>query len=195
MIAAMLKPSRAAPLGVLLVALLAALPVAAADDPCGRFTWDVSHERALFAQPATALVSGPSAASAPTLTAGRPYRLSLHAQPQVHFAVPPGQQKFAEGAHAGMVRVTVEQAGVYRVSLDQPAWVDVVRGSSPLASQDFQAQHGCQAPHKIVEFALPVHEALLLQFSAAAQDSLVVSLTRAPRGLPSEVAHPGTEQH
>lgn len=188
-IAAMLMTPGAAATGVVLSALLAALPVAAAADPCGQFSWDVSHERTLFAQPAAALVSGLSAASAPALTAGRLYRLSLHPQPQVQFAAPPGRLKFAEGAHAGMMKLNVEQAGVYRVSLDQPAWVDVLRGSSPLASQDFQAQHDCHAPHKIVEFALPAHEALLLQFSAAAQDSLVVALTRAAPGM-ARVTHP-----
>lgn len=191
----MLRTRGAATLGVVLTALLVALPVSAADDPCGQFRWDVSHERTLFAQPATALVSGLSAADAPAVRLDRPYRLSLHAQPQVHFAAPPGRQKFADGAHAGMVRLTVEQSGVYRVSLDQPAWVDVLSGSSPLTSQDFQAQHGCNAPHKIVEFALSAHEALLLQFSAAAEDSLIVTLTRAPPGLSPQVKQPEGGQH
>jgi hypothetical protein len=168
-------------IGVLLTALLAALPAAAEDDPCGQFGWDVRHERNLFAQPAATLVSGSSAADAPPIKPERLYRLSLHPQPQVHFAAPPGRQKFAEGAHAGMVKLMVERAGVYRVSLDQPAWVDVLSGSSALTAQDFQARSGCHAPHKIVEFALPAHAALLLQFSAAAEDSLAFTLTRAPR--------------
>jgi|SRR5579862_1275569 len=166
-------------IGALLVASLCALPAAAEDDPCGQFGWDVRQERALFAQPAAALVSGSNAADAPPIRPERPYRLSLHPQPQVQFAAPPGRQKFAAGAHGGMVKLTVAQAGVYRVSLDQPAWVDVLNGSSPLTSQDFQARSGCHAPHKIVEFSLPAHATLLLQLSAAAQDSLTVTLTRA----------------
>lgn len=180
MIAAMLATVRTLAIGVLLSALLGALPAAAEDDPCGQFGWDVRHERALFAQHAAPLVSGSSAADAPALKAERLYHLSLHPQPQVHFAAPPGRQKFAEGAHAGIVKLKVSTAGVYRVSLDQPAWVDVLNGATALTSQDFQARSGCHAPHKIVEFALPAHAALLMQLSAAAQDSLAVTLTRAP---------------
>ena len=178
--------ARAIRAGLGLAVLLVALPVAADPDPCGQFSWDVRHERALFAQPAVALASGLSAADAPALKPERLYRFSLHPQPQVHFAAPPGRQKFAEGAHGGMVKLTVGRAGVYRVSLDQPAWVDVLNGATPLASQDFQARSGCHAPHKIVEFALPEHAALLLQLSAAAQDSLAVTLTRTP---PADVRH------
>lgn len=173
---------RAPLVGALLGVLLLTLPVIAVDaddDPCGQFSWDVRHERTLFAQPGEALASGATSAEAPTIASERLYRLSLHPQPQVHFAAPPGRQKFAEGAHAGMVRLTLEQAGLYRVSLDQPAWVDVLSGSTPLASHDFQARNGCRAPHKIVQFALPAHAALLLQFSAAAQDALAISVTRA----------------
>jgi len=177
----MIATARAA-IGALFVAWLCALPAAAEDDPCGQFSWEVRQERALFAQPAATLVSGLDAAEAPLLEPGRLYRLSLHPQPQVHFAAAPGRQKFAAGAHAGMVKLTLEQAGMYRVSLDQPAWIDVLSGSMPLASQDFQARSGCHAPHKIVEFALPAHTALVLQFSAAAQDALAITLTRAPQG-------------
>jgi hypothetical protein len=175
----MFATSRVAASGALLGALLLTLPAIAADDPCGQFSWDVRHERTLFAQPGETLASGATAADAPAVTPERLYRLSLHPQPQVHFAAPPGRQKFAEGAHAGMVSLHLEQAGLYRVSLDQPAWVDVLSGSTPVASQDFQARNGCHAPHKIVEFNLPAHSALLLQFSAAAQDALAVTITRA----------------
>jgi hypothetical protein len=68
---------------------------------------------------------------------------------------------------------------VYRFALDQPAWVDVVAGAVVLRSRDFQGRQGCNAPHKVVEFALPAGP-LLLEFSASITPSLKVTVSRAP---------------
>lgn len=178
------KPSiggRQALLSVLaaLLALPCATTRAHADDPCAAFSWDVHHERELFSKEPVDLATGKAVADAPALTADRLYELELRAQPEVSFVAPPSRIWPAEATYAGLARLTVETAGVYRIALDQAAWIDVVAGGTVLHTRDFQGRPGCNAPHKIVEFALPAGKPLLLEFSASVTPSLKVTLTRA----------------
>jgi hypothetical protein len=68
---------------------------------------------------------------------------------------------------------------MYRVSVDQPAWVDAVVDGKSINSKEFQGQRGCSTPHKVVEFELPASANLVLQISNAS-DAARVTLTRAP---------------
>lgn len=165
---------------VLLV--LAAVPFAPAraGDPCSAFTWDVRHERDLFGKDALDLASGRAPADAPALAPERLYELELRAQPEVSFAAPPSRVWPKEATYAGLARLTVEAAGVYRFALDQPAWVDVVVNGTLLPSRDSQGRSGCNAPHKIVEFALPAGRPVTLEFSASVTPSLKLTVTRSP---------------
>ncbi len=169
---------------MLAASLLAyAPPAARADDPCAAFSWDVRHERELFSQQAVDLASGKSLAGAPALTPDRLYELELRAQPEVGFAAPPSRTWPAEATYAGLARLTVETAGVYRFSLDQTAWIDVVADGVVLRTRDFQARHtspSCNAPQKIVEFALPAGKPVILEFSASVTPSLKVAVSRSP---------------
>jgi hypothetical protein len=151
---------------------------AEAADPCAQFTGNVERERALFAGAAQALGAGAEVALAPAMTPGRLYQLTLLPQAQVHFAVPPEKQRPAPDPHAGLVSLSLEHAGRYRIALDQPVWVDVINSGVAVKSADFQGQKGCSAPHKIVEFSLPAHAPLLLQFSAGGEH-VRVSITAA----------------
>jgi hypothetical protein len=161
--------------GLLVCGLLAA-PLWAAD-PCARFRWDIAQERALFASSGQTLVAGHDAASAATVQPQSLYVLQLQPQAQVSFALPPARARAVAGAQAGIVRLAITQAGRYRISLDEPFWVDVVNGSQMLSSQDFQGVPGCNAPHKIVEFDLPAGNDLLLQVSGAISATLRLSVT------------------
>jgi hypothetical protein len=163
-----------------LVALALAPAPAPADDPCAAFSWDVHHERQLFSQQPVDLASGKGPADAPALTPERLYELELRAQPEVSFAAPPSRTWPAEATYAGLARLTVETAGIYRFAIDQPAWVDVVVGGVVLRTRDFQGRPGCNAPHKIVEFALPAGKPVLLEFSASVTPSIKVTVSRSP---------------
>ena len=148
-------------------------------DPCAGFSWNVTRERALFREAPQKLAAGASAADAPALSPGRLYELTLVPHSQVRFAAPPGRSGATEG-HAGLVTLSLASAGLYRVALDQPFWVDVVARGTPIPSRDFQGRHGCRAPHKIVEFELPAATPLTLQFSAGEAATLRVAVLRAP---------------
>ena len=168
---------------VLWTCILAAGPVWA-DDPCEAFTWDVSQERALFAQDAQNITAGTTPAAAPTLSAGRLYEVTLSPQPAVTFVAPPAKKMLSDGAYAGVVSFTVSAAGVYRISLDQPFWLDVAANGELLRSKDFQGRAGCDAPHKVVEFELPAATSLVLQLSGGTSTTLKVTITPSPTKAP-----------
>jgi hypothetical protein len=170
-----------------LLAALLVLPFAstkAAQDPCAAFSWDVHHERDLFSKQPVDLASGKALADAPALTPDRLYELELRAQPEVSFSAPPSRTWPEQATYAGMARLTVETAGVYRFALDQPAWVDVVAGGVVLQSRDAQGRVGCSTPYKIVEFALPAGKSLVLEFSASITPSIKVTVSRSPTQTP-----------
>lgn len=157
---------------------------ARADDPCAAFSWDVHHEHELFGKQAVDLASGKALADAPALTPDRLYELELRGQPEVTFSAPPSRTWPEEATYAGLARLTVETAGVYRFALDQPAWVDVVAGGAELRSRDAQGRVGCSTPYKIVEFALPAAKPLVLEFSASVTPSIRISVSRSPTQTP-----------
>ena len=171
-----------APLLALLALPLA--PTRAAEDPCAAFSWDVHHERELFREQPVDIASGRAFADAPVVTPDRLYELELRAQPEVSFAAPPSRIWPKEATYAGLARLTVDTAGVYRLALDQPAWVDVVAGGAELQSRDAQGRVGCSTPYKIVEFALPAAKPLVLEFSASVTPSIRISVSRSPTQTP-----------
>jgi hypothetical protein len=172
---------RSKALTVLAVLMLGATTLAAADDaPCAGFKWSVTEERALFAKTAETAVAGHDAASAPVIKADQLYELSLSPQDGVKFVLPPSKKALPDGAFAGLVHLKVPSAGVYRISLDQGFWIDVVGDHQMVQSTDFTGASGCTAPRKIVQFNLPAGVDLVLQMSAAAKDHVRVTLTPAP---------------
>jgi hypothetical protein len=173
--------TRSKVLPALLALLLAgALPAAHADDGCLDFKWDVSKERALFAGTPAVLKGGKDLASAPTIIPNRLYTLHLAAQDQVAFSVAPAKKPSASFAYAGLATLKIAAPGSYRVSVDLPIWVDVASQGILVAAKDYQGQHACSAPHKIVEFELAGTQAFILQFSNAAADSISLTVTPSP---------------
>jgi len=162
-----------------LAAAGAVAPAAAADDPCAGFSWNVAHERALFAGAARALASGRDAASAPSLEVERLYELTLAQHEEVQLPVADRRAHGAGTGFSGLVRLEIPAAGSYRVSVGSQMWVDLVSGSMLIGPSDFAGQHGCDAPHKIVQFDLQPGT-FILQMSGAASDHVRVTVTRAP---------------
>lgn len=151
-------------------------------DPCANYSWDVSHERALFASQAVAATAG-GAAPLP-ITVNRLYSLHLIEQGSVNFVTPPTKKMPVDPAFGGLASLEVATAGIYRVSGDSPFWIDVVVAGKALESRDYQGQKGCNSPHKIVEFELPAGVPVLLEFSNAGAAEIHFSVTAAPAGKP-----------
>ena len=165
---------------MLLALLLGALGAAARAEDCVDFRWDVAAERALFAATATSLTAGTTPKSAPSVLPNHLYALKLLPRDQVTFAVSPGGKAPSPGSHAGIMTFRLPSRGSYRVALDLPAWIDVVTDGALIVAKDYQGQHGCSAPHKIVEFDLAGTRPFFLQLSDAASDSVRLTITSAP---------------
>jgi hypothetical protein len=166
----------------MLLALLVAggaLP-ALADNDCMDFKWDVSKERTLFAQAPVELTAGKDPKSAPGIAPNRLYKLRLAVQDRVVFSTTPGKNTTATPAFAGLATLRIETPGSYRIALDVPLWIDVVSNGNLLHPTDYQGQHACSAPHKIVVFDLAGTQPVILQFSNAFQDDVLLTVTAAP---------------
>ena len=167
---------------VLILGLLAgrAAVSAPAGDGCLDFKWDVSKERVLFAATPTVLPAGKDSKSAPTIVPNRFYSLQLLARDQVIFSVSPPAKKSAVAGYAGIAALNISVPGVYRIAMDLPSWIDVVADGALLQAADYQGQHECGAPHKIVEFELAGTRPFVLQVSNAATDNILLTVTAAP---------------
>jgi hypothetical protein len=166
---------------VLVLALAVSAAPGHADESCVDFKWDVTQERALFAAPPTELVAGKDLAAAPKLAPNRLYKLKLAAQDQVKFSVPPGKQAAGGATFAGVATLKIPSPGSYRISLDMPVWIDVAANGMLIAAKDFEGQHSCRAPHKIVEFELAGTQSFVLQFSDSQNDAVSMTVTVSPQ--------------
>jgi hypothetical protein len=174
------SPSVARIAGVL--ALTIAAQSAWADDKCVEFAWDVRAEHLIFAMQPKALAAGADRASTPGVTLDRLYQLHLQKQADVQFPTPPGAREARPDSYAGLAQLQVAVPGAYRISADQPLWIDVGFNGALLKPQDFQGRRGCNAPHKIVEFVLPMGVQLTLQISNAANADVRIAITPSPDG-------------
>ena len=174
------KMHRAVLGSMVFAAALAAAGPALSDESCVDFKWDVSQERALFAGSATASAAGADTKSAPALQVNHLYELKLLKQEQVNFAVTPAKKSPRPDSHGGLVSFKVPASGSYRIAIDMPFWIDVVSNGALVAANDFQGQHGCSPPHKIVQFDLLGTRPFFLQLSNAAPESVMLTITATP---------------
>ena len=170
---------RVAWLAVVAVGAVASLPVRAAE-PCDGFTWNVAHERAVFATPAMAVTAASAAGPAPSLDVDKLYDITLTPQGKVSFVLAPAKKALADGAFAGMVKLHIPSPGKYRVSMSEGFWIDVIADGKFAPTDDFTGAHECRAPRKIVQYPLPAGD-LVLQFSNTNSASVRVTVTAAPK--------------
>jgi hypothetical protein len=158
---------------------MSAFAIAAPQDGCTDFKWDVSKERALFAGPPTVMQAGTEVKSAPIVLPNRLYQLALAPQSSVNYSVRQGK-KTDDNAQGGLAILRISAEGNYRVAVDLPVWIDVITADAVLQPTDFQGQHECAAPHKIVEFPLKGSKPFLLQLSGAAIGQVLITVTPVP---------------
>jgi hypothetical protein len=159
--------------------VLGAALTAQADDRCGEFKWNVTQERSLFAGSARPVMAARDGTAPPALVPAQLYDVTLSPQADVHFPQTPAKKVSVDGAFGGIARVHVAQAGLYRISLDVGAWVDLVDQNKLLPTNDFVGQQGCDAPHKIVQFDLHTGD-LVLQLSGSSNQHVHLTITHSP---------------
>lgn len=98
---------------------------------------------------ATAAVDAGGAAM---LTLGRGTRVALHPAAHVSFPVKPA--KPGPGVHGGLLAFQVDYAGRYRIVLETPGWLEVVRDGSAVPSVAHEHGPACSGIRKMVDFDL-----------------------------------------
>jgi hypothetical protein len=165
---------------LLFIGLAPAATAAGGKSTCPAYPWNVSREVALFAGASTAVHASVDASRAPIIEMDHLYAVALGPESRVHFALPPGRAMRTGGDRAGMLRIRVPAAGLYRISLDDRFWLDVVADGRLLPVKDFHGSPDCAGPHKMLVFALP-RGILLLQLSRYVSESVRLTVTPVPR--------------
>ncbi len=164
----------------LALASAGAIPLAGAGDACLDFKWDVSKERALFVGTPAVLNTGKEPLSAPVVVPNRLYKLRLNRQDRVAFSVSPAKKPATTTGFAGVATLKILAPGSYRIAVDLPLWMDVAANGALVPAKDFETQHSCGPPHKIVEFDLATVQPFVLQFSNAADENVLLTVTASP---------------
>lgn len=159
------------------LALLAATPVFAAEDPsgCDKFKWGIERERAALTAPdrVTLNPGGEQAALPSAIT------LALVEPREAGLPMPP-ERAPKESTFAGFVTFkNVAKAGIYTISLSAYAWVDVVQNGHSLKPQGFSGAKDCDGIRKTMKYELSASP-FVLQVSGVKETAISIAI------LPSE---------
>lgn len=116
--------------------------------------------------------AGRSTDGLPTLALDRLIRLKLASQDTIGYVAPASKTMLTDGAFGGMARLRTTSAGLYRVSVDRPLWIDMVVEGKTIQSADFSGAHTCEAPRKVVVYPLPARTEVVLQLGSADTDEV-----------------------
>ena len=120
------------------VALLAATPSLAQEPTgCSGFKWPLDQERALLAKPSP-IASGGTLAQ---MSAAVSVTLVPFANAQLPSA-PSRAPKYPDSL-AGFLSAPAPEPGIYRITLSQGAWIDVIQDGHTLKSVGFTGAKGC----------------------------------------------------
>jgi hypothetical protein len=146
---------------------------------CGDYTANLHSEMKLMSERLTNVMAGSTAASAARIRSRVAYSVRLLSQQQVHFSVPPGQNRSGTGRSAGVLALGALPAGKWRISTDNPVWLDLVASGQIVESSAFEMKMGCTTILKTVVWAVRGKTPLLIQVSGATQPSVRLLVTPA----------------
>jgi hypothetical protein len=150
-----------------------------AGQDCASYDRDVTEEIELLAMRGTSVQAATAPGKdLPTVEVAESHTVTLAEQAAVQFMAEPGRHMLAEGAYAGLVSFTVPSDGVWRISLTNRSWIDVVSPSGQLIESTFFAgRRECQPLRKLVEFPLKANTMYTLQLSGTTDQQLKLVLT------------------
>jgi hypothetical protein len=149
---------------------LAATPVVAAEDGCGRFDWRVDREIELFNEGFFADVESQSA-----LPKDGAFSMLLLPIDSVIYTVPP--ERGRDDGYGGVVTLEWIAAGRYQITLSGDAWVDAVQNDKRLPMLASTSRDDCPGIRMSVQFEVK-SVPLTLQFGGAMVRRLNISVLR-----------------
>ncbi len=111
--------------------------------------------------------------------------LALHKSKQITWPLTPEKVHLpASSSYGGIAKFKVTKNAVFKVSLDQKAWIDIVDVSTKKAvkATHFEKQPGCSSIAKSVDFALQAHHSYFLQISSSPKDTISLMITSSQTG-------------
>ncbi len=99
---------------------------------------------------ATAAATGTGSAAS-TIAIGHPTRLALQPIAAMHW---PDQPTKKNGPYAGLAAIDVPNAGTFTISLGARVWIDVLEGSTAIASTSHRHGAACSGIAKQVVFPM-----------------------------------------
>jgi hypothetical protein len=136
---------------------------------CGGFKWPLEAERAALIR-----TDNPSLANGGALPFDVAMTLELQPLAGAGLPKPPERAPKSPQAFAGhFVLPAPAKAGVYKITVSAPAWIDALDGEIYLHPKGFSGATGCEGARKSVKFDLRGRP-LALQFSGVEGDRISV---------------------
>jgi len=121
------------------------------------------------------------AREAPPVQTSSALLVALRPQSQVHFAVPPAQDRGSPDKRAGLLLLGTLSPGDWRVSADSFAWIDMAASGTLLPSPSFEMQTGCATIFKTVVFHVSEATPTILQINGVSSPSMRLLITPVKR--------------
>jgi hypothetical protein len=155
-----------------IIALLGAVPAFAKEPSgCDKFKWPLERERAMLATPTAVTSSGTIAQ--PLSTA---FKLTLAPYNPANMPIKPTRTP-KDDSNAGFINVpALPKAGTYRITLSQPAWIDVIQNGHAVKPNQFTGATGCKGLRKSVKFDLTASP-FMIELTGTAMNSITFVVT------------------
>jgi hypothetical protein len=145
---------------------------------CDKFKWTVDRERALLASAKPITAGGE--VSQPL---GSAVKLGLLPRAEAKLPMEPSRKPRSLESYAGFVSyAAVPQPGVYRITLSEGAWIDVMQDGKEVKSGAFSGVTGCEGIRKSVKFDLAARR-FLVEISGSPVRQVSMAITP-DEGLP-----------
>jgi hypothetical protein len=150
---------------------------AATQDPCEAFAWNMARELNLLRSTPIAL-NALTQQSSEVRETPLDHRLDLKlaANSEVKLLAKPRHEPAAD-SYSGLLLLKVPRISTYRISTDQPLWMEVVGPDGAVQSTKFAMGSGCKVLHKSVAFRLQPDTEYWIQLSGSAVPNPVLLIT------------------
>jgi hypothetical protein len=163
-------------LTLLALMMLVALPADGAEPVgCDHFAWPLITEQAML----TGTDKLPAAVSPMNRDAGKAIALKLAPISSVKLPMAPERAPKGADSYAGFIRFSAAaKPGLYKITLSDAAWIDVVQNGRYLKSVAHAGALECPGVRKSVKFAIGA-EPFTIQLTGAAVPSISIAITPA----------------
>jgi len=144
---------------------------------CMNYRWDMSRELAMWEATAQSVAAAASAEAPPTVELSTRYAVSLVPHDDVVFVVTPEKDRGGSDRFSGILRVTVPEDGLYRVSASSGIWIDAVSNGEVIKSSGFEMQTKCSTVFKSVAYRLSKGDSTVLQLSGNRTSAVDIAIT------------------